>query len=98
MLLTEAVTQRKANRKQKLCSKEKKANRLAEKAKQKKEHFKQVGQCSMAAAANRGGALQDNDDGYLANGSEQAKESCGRPRLWLYGGKGVGSSKMIACH
>ena len=63
----EAVAQRKSNREQKLRSKESHANKLAEKSKRKKDHFKQVEDWAKNAASNRGGALNDgDDDAYLA--------------------------------
>jgi rRNA-processing protein EBP2 len=58
----DAVTQRKANKEQKLRAKEKHANKLADKAKRKKEHFKAVDDWAKTAASSRGGALQDDDD------------------------------------
>lgn len=61
----DAVAQRKTNKEQKLRSKESVANKLAEKSKRKKDHFKQVDDWAQSAAANRGRTLTDNDDGYL---------------------------------
>ena len=61
----DAVAQRKSNKEQKLRAKEKHANKLAEKAKRKKEHFKAVEGWAKAAASSRGGALQDDDDANL---------------------------------
>jgi rRNA-processing protein EBP2 len=57
----DAVAQRKSNKEQKLRAKEKHANKLAEKAKRKKEHFKAVDDWAKTAASSRGGALQDDD-------------------------------------
>ena len=58
----EAVAQRKSNKEQKLRAKESQANRLAEKAKRKKEHFQEVKEWANSAARNRGGALRDDMD------------------------------------
>ena len=55
----EAVAQRKSNKEQKLRAKESHANRLAEKAKRKKEHFQDLDDWASSAAKNRGGALRD---------------------------------------
>lgn len=63
----DAVAQRKDNKEQKLRSKETHANKLAEKAKRKKDHFKAVDEWQKTAASNRGQALRDDEDGaYLA--------------------------------
>jgi rRNA-processing protein EBP2 len=60
----EAVAQRKSNKEQKLRAKESQSNKLAEKAKKKKDHFKAVEEWAQTAAANRGrGRLADNDNG-----------------------------------
>eukprot|EP00339_Tiarina_fusa_P014013 CAMPEP_0117020064 /NCGR_PEP_ID=MMETSP0472-20121206/15301_1 /TAXON_ID=693140 ORGANISM="Tiarina fusus, Strain LIS" /NCGR_SAMPLE_ID=MMETSP0472 /ASSEMBLY_ACC=CAM_ASM_000603 /LENGTH=410 /DNA_ID=CAMNT_0004725173 /DNA_START=126 /DNA_END=1355 /DNA_ORIENTATION=+ len=62
----DAVAQRKSNREQKLRAKESQANKVAEKAKRKKDHFKNVEDWANNAANNRGGALRDDlDDNYL---------------------------------
>jgi rRNA-processing protein EBP2 len=58
----EAVAQRRSNKEQKLRAKESRANKLAEKAKRKKEHFKDVEEWANSAAKNRSGVLQDDDD------------------------------------
>ena len=57
----EAVAQRKANREHKLRAKESQANKLAEKAKRKREHFQQVEEWADNAARNRGNLLRDDD-------------------------------------
>jgi rRNA-processing protein EBP2 len=62
----DAVAQRKSNREQKLRSKESQANKVAEKSKRKKDHFKDVEEWANNAANNRGGALRDDaDDEHL---------------------------------
>ena len=58
----DAVAQRRSNKEQKLRSKEAHANRLAEKAKRKKDHFKAVEDWAASAASKRGARLPDNDD------------------------------------
>ena len=60
----DAVAQRKTNKEQKLRSKESQANKIAEKSKRKKDHFKQVDEWAQSAAANRGKRLND-DEGYF---------------------------------
>jgi rRNA-processing protein EBP2 len=70
----DAVADRKSNREQKLRSKESHANKLDEKHKRKKDHFKQVEDWATSAASNRGGALQDNaDDAYLQRMGRQGQ-------------------------
>ena len=58
----EAVAQRKANKEQKLRAKESHSNKLAEKSKRKKDHFKAVEDWAQSAAQNRGKRLSDKDD------------------------------------
>ena len=58
----DAVAQRKSNKEQKLRAKESHANKLAEKSKRKKDHFKAVDDWAESAAQNRGGRLSDKDD------------------------------------
>jgi len=58
----EAVAQRKSNKEQKLRAKETHANKLAEKSKRKKDHFRAVEEWAQTAASNRGGRLRDDDD------------------------------------
>jgi rRNA-processing protein EBP2 len=55
----DAVAQRKSNKEQKLRSKESASNKLAEKLKRKKDHFKELDDWAQSAASNRGG----KDDG-----------------------------------
>jgi rRNA-processing protein EBP2 len=70
----DAVAQRKSNKEQKLRAKEKHANKLSEKAKRKKEHFKAVDDWAKTAASSRGGALQDHDDdAFLTNMGDKRK-------------------------
>ena len=63
----EAVAQRRSNKEQKLRAKESRANKLAEKAKRKKDHFKDVEDWANSAANNRGGVLRDDDDAAYLN-------------------------------
>lgn len=82
----EAVAQRKANREQKLRAKESHANKLAEKARRKKEHFQQVEEWANSVARNRGGALQDNvDEMYLNRGPNKKRQAS--DRKFGFGGK-----------
>lgn len=82
----DAVAQRKSNKEQKLRSKEKKANKLAEKAKRKKDHFQQVDEWAKAAASNRGGALADDDDDQFLR-SNSNKKRMAADKKYGYGGK-----------
>ena len=83
----DAVAQRKANRENKLRARESQANRLAEKAKKKKDHFKNVEEWANNAANNRGGALRDDlDDMYLNNRSSSKKRQAA-DRKYGFGGK-----------
>ena len=59
----DAVAQRKSNKEQKLRSKESHSNKLAEKAKKKKDHFKAVEEWAESAKANRGRGRLLNDTG-----------------------------------
>ena len=82
----EAVAQRKSNREQKLRAKESHANRLAEKAKRKRDHFQQVEEWANSVARNRGGALQDDaDDMYLNRGPNKKRQKA--DRKFGFGGK-----------
>ena len=87
----EAVAQRKSNKEQKLRAKESHANRLAEKAKRKKDHFQQVEDWANSAAKNRGGALRDDVDDYFLNnrynGSGPSKKRQNADKKFGYGGK-----------
>jgi rRNA-processing protein EBP2 len=51
----EAVAQRKSNKEQKLRAKETQANKLAEKAKKKRDHMQEVSDWAESAKASRGG-------------------------------------------
>ena len=84
----EAVAQRKASKEQKFRAKESQANRLAEKAKRKLEHFQQVEQWAQSAARNRGGALPDDDDdvnSMFQKGPNKKREAANRK--YGFGGK-----------
>merc|ERR1711865_23832 len=89
----EAVAQRRSNKEQKLRAKESQANRLAEKAKRKKEHFKEVQEWADSVANNRGSALRDDiDDRFLNNnrnnrGGGNNKKRQANDRKFGYGGK-----------
>lgn len=80
----DAVAQRKSNKEQKLRSKESHSNKLAEKAKKKKDHFKAVEEWAESAKANRGRGrlLNDtgNDDGdaFFNNNKSDNKSSSSR--------------------
>lgn len=82
----DAVAQRKANREQKLRSKESHANKLAEKAKRKREHFQEVEEWAHTAAKSRGGALRDDaDEIFLKKGPNKKREAANRK--FGFGGK-----------
>lgn len=88
----EAVAQRRSNKEQKLRAKESQANRLAEKAKRKKEHFQEVNEWANSVANNRGGALREGiDDYFLNNRNNKAagpnKKRQAADRKFGYGGK-----------
>jgi len=87
----EAVSQRKSNKEQKLRAKESQSNRLAEKAKRKKDNFQEVEDWANSAAKNRGGALRDDiDDHFLNNrynGSGPGKKRQTADKKFGYGGK-----------
>mmetsp|Transcript_28672 Transcript_28672/g.77634 ORF Transcript_28672/g.77634 Transcript_28672/m.77634 type:complete len:446 (-) Transcript_28672:1535-2872(-) len=87
----EAVAQRKSNKEQKLRAKESQSNRLAEKAKRKREHFQEVEKWANSAAKNRGGALRDDvDDHFLNNrwnGSGPSKQRQNADKKYGFGGK-----------
>jgi rRNA-processing protein EBP2 len=57
----DAVSQRKSNKEQKLRSKESAANKVAEKLKRKKDHFKELDDWAASAKSNRGG--KDDEGG-----------------------------------
>lgn len=82
----DAVAQRKANREQKLRGKESQANKQAEKAKRKRDHFQEVEEWANSAAKNRGGALRDDaDEMYLNKGPNKKREAANRK--YGFGGK-----------
>jgi rRNA-processing protein EBP2 len=58
----DAVSARKTNKEQKLRSKEAKSNKLDEKAKRKKDHFRAVEEWAETAKANRGQSLDDREN------------------------------------
>jgi rRNA-processing protein EBP2 len=63
----EAVAQRKSNKEQKLRAKESHSNKLAEKAKRKRDHFQAVDEWAQSAASKRGRTLNDDEDGGYLN-------------------------------
>jgi rRNA-processing protein EBP2 len=82
----DAVAQRKANKEQKLRGKESQANKLAEKAKRKRDHFQEVEEWAHTAARNRGGALRDDaDEMHLNKGPNKKREAA--DRKYGFGGK-----------
>jgi len=84
----DAVAQRKANREQKLRGKEAHANKLAEKAKRKRDHFQEVEEWANSAARSRGGALRDDaDDMYLNGNKGRNKKREAADRKYGFGGK-----------
>lgn len=85
----DAFEQRKSNREQKLRAKEKHAHRLAEKAKQKKQHLEDVQDWAKAAAFNRvgGGRVRDDDDEYLSRMGGPNKKRQAADRKFGHGGK-----------
>lgn len=86
----EAVAQRKTNKEQKLRARESQANRLAEKAKRKREHFQQVEDWANSVAKQRGSALQDNMDEQFLSGRNRKgpnKKRQAADRKFGFGGK-----------
>ena len=85
----EAVAQRKANKEHKLRAKESQSNKLAEKAKRKKEHFKAVEEWAQSAASQRGKGMNDKaDETYLRNLKSPAnKKRQAMDRKYGFGGK-----------
>lgn len=84
------MAQRKSNKEQKLRSKETHANKLAEKAKRKREHFEAVDEWAQAAAKNRGQRLGDDDADMLnAMGRNKGpnKKRLAADRKFGFGGK-----------
>jgi len=80
----EAVSQRKSNKEQKLRAKESHANKLAEKAKRKKDNLRAVDDYAQSAASRRGGRL-DDDDG--AGAFEPNKKRMAADKKYGFGGK-----------
>lgn len=87
----EAVAQRKSNKEQKLRARESQANRVAEKAKRKREHFQQVEDWANSVAKQRGSALKDEmDEQFLSGGRNNNgpnKKRQAADRKFGYGGK-----------
>ena len=86
----EAVAQRKSNKEQKLRAKESQANRLAEKAKRKREHFQEVEDWANSVAKHRGGALRDDMDEQFLGGRNKKgpnKKRMAADRKFGFGGK-----------
>ena len=87
----EAVAQRKSNKEQKLRAKESHADRLAEKAKRRKDHFQEVEEWANSAAKNRGGVLREDMDDYFLNnrynGMGPSKKRQNADKKFGYGGK-----------
>jgi rRNA-processing protein EBP2 len=90
----DAVAQRKSNKEQKLRSKESQSNKVAEKAKRKKDHFKQLDDWAQSAATNRGrGNERDNEGGMLRSMSsggvpaEKSKKRQLADKKYGFGGK-----------
>jgi rRNA-processing protein EBP2 len=76
----DAVSQRKSNKEQQLRSKETQSNKLAEKSKRKKDHFKAVDDWAQSAASNRGRQLDDNDKHLQNMGGGGDKKGPNRKR------------------
>lgn len=88
----DAVAQRKSNKEQKLRSKESQSNKVAEKAKRKKDHFKQLDDWAQSAASSRGrGNLRESDDGLLksmnSGNSQKSKKRQIADKKFGFGGK-----------
>lgn len=84
----EAVAQRKANKEQQLRAKESQSNKLAEKAKRKKDHFQAVQEWAQTAASQRGGAVNEKaDEAFLRNMKGPSKKRQAADRKYGYGGK-----------
>lgn len=88
----EAFAQRKSNKEQKLRAKESHANRLAEKAKRKRNHMEAVQEWAESAAANRGRSYDDTtDEAYLQ--ALQKGKSVNRKRQAFDGKYGFGGKR-----
>ena len=87
----DAVAQRKSNKELQLRAKEAQSNKLAEKAKRKKDHFKAVKEWAETAASQRGGAVNEKaDEAFLRrmnNGKGPSKKRQAADRKYGYGGK-----------
>ncbi|KAL3893744.1 MAG: hypothetical protein SGARI_007966 [Bacillariaceae sp.] len=86
----EAVAQRKSNKEQKLRAKESQSNRLAEKAKRKRDHFQEVEDWANSVAKQRGGALRDDMDEQFMSGRNKNgpnKKRMAADRKFGFGGK-----------
>jgi rRNA-processing protein EBP2 len=83
----DAVAMRKSNREQKLRAKESQSNKLAEKAKRKRDHFQEVEDWAQSAAQNRGGALRDDADEQFLRGKGSNKKREVADRKYGFGGK-----------
>ena len=85
----DAVAQRKANKEQKLRSKEAQASKVAERARRKKEHIDGVKGWANSAAAMRGGGLNNDDEGQLRklNSKTPGRKRIAADRKYGFGGK-----------
>lgn len=84
----DAVAHRKSNREQKLRAKESQSNKVAEKAKRKRDHFQQVEEWANSAASNRGGALQDDADEMYLNRKPSQKRQIADKKFGFGGKRG----------
>jgi rRNA-processing protein EBP2 len=87
----DAVAQRKSNKEQKLRSKEAQVNKQVEKAKKKRDHFKQLEEWAQSAAASRGKHLKDNDEMFLKSMNNEHPRKSEKRKLadkkYGFGGK-----------
>jgi len=86
----QAVAQRKSNKEQQLRAKEAMSNKVAEKAKRKREHAKAVEEWAQSAASNRGRRLNDNDAEMLQAMNKNKgpnKKRLAADKKYGYGGK-----------
>ena len=77
----EAVAQRKSNKEQKLRSKEALSNKLAEKAKRRKDNINFVDEWAKSAASNRGGKYSDQDDQTFLKKMSSAEKGPNKKRM-----------------
>ena len=82
----DAVNQRKANKEQKLRSKESQASRLAEKAKRKKDNLKAVDEWARDVASKRSGGQLSNDMDLGTRNSPNKRRLAANKR-YGFGGK-----------